>query len=100
MNCRIWPHTSVAIIQTIQPFAGLALCIVEEFDASSPAESARLSTALVQSAQRAHLVRWGYSYVFDLFRFHMTLTGRVLADTQPKVRQELDAVFAPLFLDE
>ncbi|WP_374762669.1 DUF1045 domain-containing protein [Bradyrhizobium centrosematis] len=54
----------------------------------------------MQSAQRAHLVRWGYSYVFDLFRFHMTLTGRVLADSQPEVRQELDAVFAPLFLDE
>ncbi|WP_409363684.1 DUF1045 domain-containing protein [Bradyrhizobium canariense] len=37
----------------------------------------------MQSAQRAHFVPWGYSYVFDLFRFHMTLTGRVLADSQP-----------------
>lgn len=27
--------------------------------------------------QRAHLDRWGYPYVFDEFRFHMTLTGRL-----------------------
>ncbi|WP_035973715.1 DUF1045 domain-containing protein [Bradyrhizobium sp. WSM471] len=41
------------------------------------------------------LVRWGYPYVFDRFRFHMTLTDRVPADSQPEVRQALDAVFAP-----
>ncbi|MBL8790682.1 MAG: DUF1045 domain-containing protein [Rhizobiales bacterium] len=27
--------------------------------------------------QDAHLIRWGYPYVFDDFRFHMTLTRRL-----------------------
>jgi hypothetical protein len=26
--------------------------------------------------QEAHLVRWGYPYVMEEFRFHMTLTGK------------------------
>lgn len=31
-------------------------------------------------AERAHLERWGYPYVFDRFRFHMTLAERLGAD--------------------
>ncbi|WP_354210480.1 MULTISPECIES: DUF1045 domain-containing protein [unclassified Bradyrhizobium] len=30
------------------------------------------------------LVRWGYPYVFDRFRFRMTRTDRATADPQPR----------------
>lgn len=44
-------------------------------------------------AQDAHLVKWGYPYVMDAFRFHMTLTGRL-----PKSQvQAVAAALSPLF---
>ena len=57
----------------------------------SEADLARRRAAGLSPAQEAHLIRWGYPYVLDEFRFHMTLSGplsdaeaddmeRVLAD--------------------
>ncbi len=40
-----------------------------------------------------NLLRWGYPYVFDCFRFHMTLTGRVADHDLPRVRAAIDAAF-------
>lgn len=46
------------------------------------------------SAEEFHnLHRWGYPYVFDAFRFHMTLTGRVAGEEASRVRAALDEVF-------
>jgi putative phosphonate metabolism protein len=39
--------------------------------------------------QVCYLVEWGYPYVFEEFRFHMTLTGRL---QDPERSQVLDAV--------
>jgi len=41
--------------------------------------SKRLAAGL-SASQIAHLDRWGYPFVFDDFRFHMTLTGPVGVD--------------------
>ena len=50
----------------------------------------------LSEAQRAHLLRWGYPYVMDEFRFHMSLTGslaQVDAPTQSLVFEaELETV--------
>jgi putative phosphonate metabolism protein len=43
-------------------------------------DRARRLTSPLTPRQIAHLDRWGYPYVFDDFRFHMTLTGS-LSDT-------------------
>jgi putative phosphonate metabolism protein len=43
----------------------------------APEERARRLAAGLSARQIAHLDRWGYPYVFDEFRFHMTLTGPV-----------------------
>ena len=43
-----------------------------------------------------NLCQWGYPYVFDAFRFHMTLTGRVADHDLPRVRAAIDEVFAPV----
>jgi putative phosphonate metabolism protein len=41
----------------------------------SAADLARRLDAPLSEAQRALLAEWGYPYVFDEFRFHMTLSG-------------------------
>ena len=46
---------------------------------------ARRRKARLTSSQEAHLLRWGYPYVLDEFRFHMTLTGPI-ADPNLRVR--------------
>ena len=42
------------------------------------------------------LQRWGYPYVFDEFRFHMTLTGRIeAAERRERLQSQLAALFRP-----
>lgn len=43
------------------------------------AELARRRPERLPPAQRAHLDRWGYPYVFEEWRFHVTLTRRLNA---------------------
>lgn len=55
-------------------------CVVELDALRAPmelAERARRLSARLSPRQREYLDRWGYPYVFDEFRFHMTLTERV-----------------------
>ena len=44
--------------------------------------------------QRENLEAWGYPYVFEDFRFHMTLTGRVPKETRRSVLDALQDAFA------
>lgn len=51
---------------------------LDTFRAPAPeAELVRRRRAGLTSAQEALLQRWGYPYVLDEFRFHLTLTGKV-----------------------
>jgi hypothetical protein len=43
--------------------------------APEPADLARRLEAPLTERQRALLVEWGYPYVFDEYRFHMTLSS-------------------------
>jgi putative phosphonate metabolism protein len=64
----------------------------------------RLATALSERQAR-HLERWGYPYVFEDFRLHLTLTGRLSAERQaivlPFLRKSFSAVCgaAPVRVD-
>ena len=49
----------------------------------------RLRNSDLDDRQKAHLQRWGYPYVFDQFRFHMTLTGRSPANRRSEIAQLL-----------
>ena len=74
----------------------LAAQVVESFDAlRSPLSEAdrkrRLASGLTD-AQAALLDRWGYPYVMDEFRFHMTLT----ASLAPEPRQAVSAILERL----
>ncbi|MFD1697614.1 DUF1045 domain-containing protein [Roseibium aestuarii] len=43
----------------------------------SDADLARRRQSALSPRQDAHLVAWGYPYVFDEFRFHMTLSNKL-----------------------
>ncbi|MBP1843041.1 putative phosphonate metabolism protein [Rhizobium petrolearium] len=82
--------------------------VVEEFEPFraplSDADIARRKPETLSATHRANLDRWGYPYVMDEFRFHMTLTGQVPPEYAPAMRKELDRRFsefanAPLTID-
>jgi len=60
---------------------GLAASVVERFEPFraplEPDELVRRTAAGLNAAQQRNLEHWGYPYVFDEFRFHMTLTGPI-----------------------
>lgn len=78
----------------------LAADIVRNFDAfrapPTPEEVARRQPGRLTPRQRDHLAAWGYPYVFDEFRFHMTLTGPVPAEHRDPIEAVLRARFADL----
>lgn len=78
----------------------LAARLVRDLDgfraAPSPRElSSRRATGL-SPAEEANLVRWGYPYVMEAFRFHMTLTGPLDESTLTDVESRLAPVLAPI----
>jgi putative phosphonate metabolism protein len=80
----------------------LAADCVTEFDAFraalTEADRARRNPSQLTPRQREHLDSWGYPYVMDDFRFHMTLTGRVSAERRDTLVSMLRDRFAALGL--
>jgi 2'-5' RNA ligase len=81
----------------------LAADCVREFDSFRPAltaeDRARRKPEKLSERQRNYLDRWGYPYVMEEFRFHMTLTGRLDADRRGPILEMLRRRFAALGLD-
>ncbi|MCV6585969.1 MAG: DUF1045 domain-containing protein [Marinibacterium sp.] len=76
--------------------AGACVTTLDPFRAPAPdAELARRRAAGLSPAQEAHLTRWGYPYVLDQFRFHITLSGRLGRDQIGAVGDLLDALLTP-----
>jgi putative phosphonate metabolism protein len=73
--------------------------IVKQFEAFraplSEADIRRRNPDKLSQDEFRNLCQWGYPYVFQSFRFHMTLTGRVADPDLPRVRAAIDEVFAP-----
>jgi len=86
-----------------QEVSELAAECVSHFDPFraplSDADRARRNPHELTEAQSANLEIWGYPYVFDEFRFHMTLTGPVPNGSQPAMAEILGKCFAP-FLNQ
>jgi putative phosphonate metabolism protein len=55
----------------------------------------RRRKARLTERQEQYLRKWGYPYVFDEFRFHMTLTGRLRPAERPAVRRALSPAVRP-----
>ncbi len=60
------------------------------------AEVARRRPESLSPRQRALLDQWGYPFVMDEFRFHLTLTDRLPDDQARTVATALQAHFAPI----
>lgn len=81
----------------------LAMDCVSAFDhfraALSPQDRARRNPERLTPRQLGYLDRWGYPYVMEEFRFHMTLTGRLDEERRPSVQKMLHERFSALGLE-
>ena len=78
---RIGPFFALVPTKSVPELDQLAAACVTEFDDRRRPIGAGEMMARARAAntprRRALLARWGYPFVFDEFRFHMTLTGPV-----------------------
>lgn len=82
------------------PLNALAAACVTDFDKfRAPMTEQELSRRLspgLSERQIEHLYRWGYPYVFEDFRFHMTLTGSLPTQKRTAALKFLCAKFEQL----
>ena len=73
---------------------------MREFDRfRAPADAAELAkrrAAGLTKRQDELLMRWGYPYVMDEFRFHLTLTGKLADPMREALSRALASLTAPL----
>jgi putative phosphonate metabolism protein len=78
----------------------LAAHCVREFDAfrlpPGEDEMNRRRKAGLSELEEALLRRWGYPYVMEAFRFHMTLTGRLPDTERDAIKPALQKLFGPV----
>ncbi len=89
----------VPVVQTVQlsTFAGDCVAFFEPHRRLlAAADRARRMKAALTQPQIALLDRWGYPYVFDQFKFHMSLTGRLDPAHLQTALATLQAHCAPL----
>ena len=66
----------------------------------TPEDRARRNPDRLTQQQRDYLERWGYPYVMEEFRFHMTLTGRLHAERREQVLAMLRSRFSATGIGE
>lgn len=78
----------------------LAAACVQDLDPfrvpASEAELAKRRASGLSPAQDANLLAWGYPFVLDQFRFHITLTGKLPKAELPAAEAALEAHLIPL----
>ncbi|WP_426409918.1 DUF1045 domain-containing protein [Bradyrhizobium ganzhouense] len=95
----------IAVIpaEPVDALGQLAADCVRDFDSFRPAltaeERARRRPEKLGERQREYLDRWGYPYVMQEFRFHMTLTGRLDTERRGPILEMLRERFATLKLN-
>lgn len=94
----------IAVIpaEPVDALRQLAADCVREFDSIRAAltaeDRARRKPERLTERQRDYLDRWGYPYVMEEFRFHMTLTGRLDAGRRGPILEMLRTRFTSLRL--
>ncbi|TGP24241.1 MULTISPECIES: DUF1045 domain-containing protein [unclassified Mesorhizobium] len=84
-----------APMPALNRFAGDVVLAFDRFRAPlTEAEIERRSPDSLKPQEFRNLCRWGYPYVFETFRFHMTLSGRVGPQESRRLRAAIDSLFA------
>lgn len=77
-------HLAFSVVQAFEPFRAHL----------SDADRARRLASPLTPAQHAYLEAYGYPYVGDAFRFHMTLTGSLDRDRVEPAREALAQAYS------
>ncbi len=77
------------VVSAFEPFRGPL----------TDAEIERRGPDSLSPVEFRNLLRWGYPYVFEASRFHMTLTGRVTPEESPRVRAAIEEFFGAVLDD-
>jgi putative phosphonate metabolism protein len=95
--------TAVVPAQTPGDLYQLATDCVTDFDGFraplTEDDRARRNPTALTPRQRNYLDRWGYPYVLEEFRFHMTLTGRLGSEQRALILPMLRSCFAETGID-
>jgi putative phosphonate metabolism protein len=84
----------------LQQFAADCVSAFDGFRAPlTPADRVRRNPENLTPRQRDYLDRWGYPYVMEEFRFHMTLTGRLDAERREPILAMLQDRFVGLGIE-
>jgi putative phosphonate metabolism protein len=84
----------------LNDLAGRAVALFDKYRAPlTEKEFERREPEKLSTLQLRNLQNWGYPYVFDDFRFHMTLTGHVEPSDRPRVEAVLEAQFADVLAE-
>tara|TARA_B100000749_G_C18394869_1_gene451956 strand:- start:108 stop:875 length:768 start_codon:yes stop_codon:yes gene_type:complete len=95
----------LALVPTepVGDLADLAATLVRELDDfRQPEDEAAMNkrrASGLTDRQEAYLVRWGYPYVMEEFRFHLTLTNKLSDDQIDPLKTALSGLVAPLCQD-
>lgn len=97
---RIGPFLALTLSAPSEALVTLAADCVTDLDAfrtpPTEAELAKRRSAVLTSAQDALLKRWGYPYVMEEFRFHLTLSGALSDEDAVTAEAALSPLVAPL----
>ncbi|HVI88694.1 MAG TPA: DUF1045 domain-containing protein [Dongiaceae bacterium] len=89
--------TPSAPCPALDDLAGQCVAAFDRFRRPAPAaELAKRRAAGLTSRQDGNLQRWGYPYVFEDFRFHVTLSERLGAAEAARLQPALAELFAPV----
>lgn len=97
---RIGAFLALTPVGETGDLATLAATVVQELDGfrapPSPDELARRRQSNLTPLQEENLRKWGYPYVLDAFKFHMTLTGPLPRESVGKVLADANVHFGDL----
>ena len=93
---RFLALTAAGETTEISRIAKVCVEALDAFRAPAPeSELARRRKARLSARQGANLIRWGYPYVMEDFRFHLTLTGRLPKAELPRWEDTVKTAMPP-----
>jgi hypothetical protein len=97
---RLGPFFALVPQRQVEPLQALESASTDHFNAwkapLTPADIQRRNPDALTARQRDYLGSYGYPYVKEEFRYHMTLTGPVPEAEAASMRAAIEAHFAPV----